>query len=44
MAAIIGRVAALASAAALIETGWGFATFVAALVFLACFNRPGTGR
>ena len=44
MVAIIGRLAALASAAALIETGWGFAAFVAALAFLACFNRPGASR
>ena len=44
MVAIIGRVAALASAAALIETGWGFAAFMAALAFLACFYRPGAGR
>lgn len=44
MVAIIGRVAALASAAALIDTGWGFAAFVAALAFLACFYRPDAGR
>lgn len=44
MVAIIGRLAALASAAALIETGWGFASFLAALAFLACFNRSDAGR
>ena len=44
MVAIIGRVAALASAAALIETGWGFAAFVVGLAFLACLYRPGAGR
>lgn len=44
MVAIIGKLATLASAVAHIETGWGFAAFVVALAFLACFYRPGAGR